>query len=80
MFKHTHIIIAAMLLICGTTFGTDITTAGSGLWSSTTPNAPWPGGTIPTITDNVTIASGDTVTIDATAPCNNLICWRYPAI
>lgn len=41
-----------------------ITTAGSGNWSSTTPNAPWPSGTKPTTGDVVEIAAGHTVTLD----------------
>lgn len=41
-----------------------ITTAGSGNWSSTTPNAPWPDGTKPTTGDVVEIAAGHTVTLD----------------
>jgi hypothetical protein len=50
-----------------------IVSAGSGLWSSTTPNAPWPGGIVPASSDNVTIADGTTVTIDIpTAVCYNL--------
>lgn len=40
-----------------------ITTGGSGDWASTTPNAPWPGGTKPTTSDTVVIASGHTVTV-----------------
>lgn len=43
-----------------------ITTAGSGNWTSTTPNAPWPGGTVPTSADTVTIAKNHTVTLNAT--------------
>ena len=43
-----------------------ITSAGSGAWNSTTPNAPWPSGTVPGSADNVTIASGHTVTTTAT--------------
>lgn len=33
-----------------------ITTTGAGNWSSTTPDAPWPSGTIPVAADTVTIA------------------------
>lgn len=45
-----------------------ITTAGSGNWTSTTNNAPWPGGTVPTAADAVIIANTHTVTLDATSP------------
>jgi len=50
-----------------------VVSTGSGLWSSTVPDAPWPGGIIPTANDNVTIADGTTVTVDiTTAACYNL--------
>jgi len=52
-----------------TTAAGNIVTAGSGNWSSTVPNAPWPDGIVPTSTDVVTIADGTTVTVDATASC-----------
>ena len=42
-----------------------ITNTGSGNWSSTTPDAPWSGGTLPGATDDVVIAAGTTVTLDA---------------
>jgi hypothetical protein len=43
-----------------------ITTTGSGNWSSTTPNAPWPSGIVPVLGDKVTIATGHTVTVEGT--------------
>jgi hypothetical protein len=41
-----------------------ITATGSGNWSSTTPGAPWPGGTVPLSTDNVTVNTPNNVTVD----------------
>ncbi len=49
-----------------------ITTSGGGNWSSTTPNAPWPSGTVPGSGDTVTIANTHTVTIDTAAACSTL--------
>jgi hypothetical protein len=49
-----------------------ITAAGSGQWDSTTPNAPWPGGTPPTSSDDVVIGAGFTVTVVAPAAANTL--------
>jgi len=44
-----------------------ITTTGTGDYASTTPNAPWPSGTIPDYTtDTVVVASGNTLTISDT--------------
>ncbi len=48
------------------------TAVGSGLWSSTTPGAPWADGIVPALSDDVTINDGVTVTIDVAATCNNL--------
>jgi hypothetical protein len=45
-----------------------ITTGGSGNWSSTTNNAPWPGGTKPASGDWIEIAAGHTVTLDESTP------------
>ncbi len=49
-----------------------ITTTGSGNWSSTVPNAPWPGGTIPAATDDVVIGNGFTLTVDGDFTCNSM--------
>lgn len=50
-----------------------ITTGGSGNWSSTTNNAPWPGGILPTNADDVIIAQNHTVTLDNAAVCKSLV-------
>lgn len=50
-----------------------ITTAGSGNWTSTTVNAPWPSGTVPTNADDVTIAKNHVVTLDATTCVANTV-------
>lgn len=47
---------------------TAITTAGSGNWSSTTPNAPWPSGTLPVTGDTVTIAVPHAIIGDIDTP------------
>jgi hypothetical protein len=53
----------------GPTFGQ--TTTGPGNWNSTTPNAPWPGGTVPIGGANVVIAHNVTVDVN-TASLNSL--------
>src|SRR5215472_230525 len=57
-------IIAVIALAVATTMvrAATITTAGSGNWNSTTPNAPWPGGTVPPAGSDVVIATGNLVT------------------
>lgn len=50
-----------------------ITTGGSGNWSSVTPNAPWPGGTLPTSADDVVIANTHTVSLDVTTAVANTL-------
>jgi hypothetical protein len=51
-------------LFPGVSQAATIVAAGSGNWSSTTPGAPWPGGVGPTATDNVTVNTPNTVTVD----------------
>src|SRR5882672_8386331 len=61
-----------LLLAFGASYAATITTTGSGNWSSTVPNAPWPGGTIPAVGDNVIIGDGFTLTVDGNRTCNAL--------
>jgi hypothetical protein len=44
-----------------------ITATGSGNWSSTTPDAPWPFGVMPTADNHVVIPAGMTVSVDVNA-------------
>jgi len=55
--------IVAILFFSQTAFG-QITTTGSGNWNSATPDAPWPGGTVPGAAEDVTIDASHTVTLD----------------
>ncbi|MES1223275.1 MAG: hypothetical protein ABUT20_47715, partial [Bacteroidota bacterium] len=59
-------------------FSAIITTTGNGNWSSTVPNAPWPGGTLPSSGDTVVIGNGDTLTVDGNYTCN-LLAFYSPA-
>ncbi|GEM_PF-3420216 len=67
----TEVTSSPFTIISGSVTGS-ITSTGSGNWSSTTPDAPWPSGIVPTSSDAVTIADGSTVTIDAAAACASL--------
>ncbi|HEX9615078.1 MAG TPA: hypothetical protein VGA55_06210, partial [Bacteroidota bacterium] len=55
-------------LVVATAFA-QITSTGSGNWSSTTPDAPWPGGVVPGAADTVIVADGHTITVDGAAQC-----------
>ena len=54
-------------LFLGVSRAATIVATGSGNWSSTTPGAPWPGGVVPASTDNATVNTPHTVTVDTTA-------------
>ncbi|MFA6924785.1 MAG: hypothetical protein WC223_11100, partial [Bacteroidales bacterium] len=70
----TKLMSFVLLFLCIITFNAfaSITTTGSGNWSSTTPNAPWPGGTIPLTTDDIIIGTGFTLTVDGNRTCNSI--------
>ena len=48
-----------------------VTSAGSGNWDSTTPNAPWTDGIVPDGSTNVIIANGHTVTVSSSTTFAN---------
>jgi hypothetical protein len=49
-----------------------ISTAGSGNWNSTVPNAPWPGGNVPGASDDVIINAAHSVTVTANASVGSI--------
>src|SRR5260221_10578071 len=67
----TKQVLVVLTILFALSFGVSqaatIVATGSGNWSSTTPNAPWPGGVVPLATDNVTVNTPNNVTVDATA-------------
>jgi len=69
--KINHLLAMAILIFLGA-FGStikaaDITATGSGNWSSTAPDAPWPGGVVPGPNDDVDVEAPYNVTVDSTA-------------
>jgi hypothetical protein len=58
------------LFLSHTSSAADITTTNSGNWSSTTADAPWPGGVVPVGTDDVDVEPPGNVTVDTTASVN----------
>lgn len=66
------LILSLTLVGMTSTIAATVTTGGSGNWSSTTPNAPWPGGTIPGTGDDIVIGAGFTLTVDGDRTCNSM--------
>jgi hypothetical protein len=66
------LIIFLCLGLSSAVYSSTITTTGSGNWSSTTPDAPWPGGTVPASNDSIIIANGNTVTLTNSQICKGL--------
>ena len=68
------LIILSTLLCVSTTRAVNVIFASTnGYWSSTVPNAPWPGGILPTTNDWVEVNYGITITNDMTnAACQLL--------
>jgi hypothetical protein len=57
----------ALLLCASMSRAADIVATGSGNWSSTVPNAPWPSGIVPGTNDDVEVEAPFNVTVDSTA-------------
>ncbi len=73
----SYLVVSSTFLFLGLLFSTTvnaatITTTGSGNWSSTVPNAPWPGGVIPSAGDDVVIGNGNTLTVDGNRTINTI--------
>ncbi|MFM9840196.1 MAG: T9SS type A sorting domain-containing protein [Cyclobacteriaceae bacterium] len=65
-------LVLCLLAIVAISKAAVITTTGNGNWSSTVPNAPWPGGTIPATTDDIVIGAGFILTVDGNRTANSL--------
>jgi len=61
--------IMPLLFVPARTRAADITVTGSGNWSSTIPDAPWPGGVIPGTNDSIDVESPFAITVDSTQTC-----------
>ncbi|MEK6781527.1 MAG: hypothetical protein AABY93_07460, partial [Bacteroidota bacterium] len=59
------LVVILSLLSAESAWSATITTTGSGNWSSTVPDAPWPLGTIPAVGDDIIIGDGFTLTVDS---------------
>ena len=72
--KNLLLSLAFLITVSSSSFlmAADITSAGDGNWNSTTPNAPWPGGTVPSPTDDVFIRPGDDISVTADATINSI--------
>jgi len=66
LLKSPLLPLLATLLGASTNWAANVSTAGNGDWNSTTPNAPWPGGTVPSSMDDVTIQSTHSITVSGT--------------
>ncbi len=60
-------IVLGILLLALTVRAADITATGSGNWSSTVADAPWPGGIVPGTNDSVDVEAPFNITVDSTA-------------
>src|ERR1700722_9800688 len=63
---------ASVLLFASISQAAIVTATGSGNWSSTTPDAPWPGGVGPGQNDNIVVNAPFNVTVDTNESVENL--------
>jgi len=61
------VMMAMSVLVVHQASALDVTVMNSGDWSSTTPDAPWPGGVLPGTNDSVEITAGVVITVDVDA-------------
>ena len=67
--SHSIFLTLSLWLVALTSQAADITVTGSGNWSSTNPNAPWPGGIIPGTNDSVDVEAPFLITVDTNVTC-----------
>ncbi|HLG40577.1 MAG TPA: T9SS type A sorting domain-containing protein [Chitinophagaceae bacterium] len=70
--KKIYVLLIFIQVTAASAMAESITSAGSGNWNSTTPNAPWPGGIIPSVNDNVSIRPGDNIMLTTSATIYSL--------
>jgi hypothetical protein len=67
----TYLMLVMAIIFANASFA-QVVTGGSGNWSSTTANAPWPGGTIPANTADIVVGAGHTLTVDGNRTCRSI--------
>ncbi len=69
-----YAIVAALFILgsASSSFAETVTSTGDGNWNSTTPDAPWPGGLIPSWGDDVIIAPGHDITVTTHTVINSI--------
>ncbi len=72
LVAHVVVIVVFVLASASASLAVTVTSAGDGNWNSTTPNAPWPGGFIPTAADDVIIAPGHDITVTTNTVINSI--------
>ena len=63
------VVAVSLLALSLPSWAADITATGSGNWSSTVPDAPWPDGIVPGTNDSIDVESPFVISVDSTQTC-----------